>query len=64
MTVDGKGNIYIVGIAGDAGFPRTEPKIAGHSDGGGAMVAMFSADGKLVWSKVCGGSRKAATSTA
>ncbi len=55
MTVDAAGNIYVAGIAGAADFPRMGPEIGGQSKGGGAMVAKFSPDGKLVWSKVCGG---------
>ena len=55
MTVDATGNIYVAGTAGATDFPRTPPEIPGHSKGGGAMVAKFSPEGKLVWSKVCGG---------
>ncbi len=55
MTVDRQGNIYVAGIAGGADFPRVGGNIAGSSQGGGAMVAKFSPQGKLLWSKVCGG---------
>ena len=52
MTVDAQGNIYVAGIAGSADFPRTPGSIPGQSNAGGGMVAKFSSEGKLLWSKV------------
>ena len=55
MTTDAQGNIYVAGVAGAADFPRTPGALSGQSKGGGAMVAKFSPNGELVWSKVVGG---------
>ncbi len=55
LTVDSDGNLYVAGVAGGPDFPRSPGHLPGQSQGGGAMVAKFSPDGRLVWSRVCGG---------
>jgi hypothetical protein len=55
MDVDAEGNIYVVGVAGSADFPRTPGSLAGQTKENGSLVAKFSPKGKLIWSKVIGG---------
>ena len=57
MTVDAEGNIYVAGVTGSADFPRPPGVVLGQPKGGGAMVAKFSPDGRLIWSKVVGGDK-------
>ena len=54
MTADAQGNIYVAGTSGSADIPVTPSDLPGQSKKDGAMVAKFSADGKLIWSRHCG----------
>jgi hypothetical protein len=54
MGTDAQGNIYVVGTARGADFPRTPGNTPGQTSGDGAMVAKFSPTGALIWSKVFG----------
>lgn len=53
MTVDSNGNLYVVGASGSADFPGTGA-IPGQARKDGAMVAKFSPEGKLLWSRLVG----------
>jgi hypothetical protein len=55
IDVDATGNIYVVGVAGSADFPRTPGNLAGETKEGGSLVAKFSPQGRLIWSKVIDG---------
>jgi hypothetical protein len=48
----------IAGMRAVADFPLTPNNLTGQSKKDGAMVAKFSADGNLVWSRHCGSDKE------